>query len=940
MSLIGEKFTVTIEKTKTISGENLWIKSITQSLPIDTIPVRLACGKIKITDYSNTSSVRLFASKQLDKLHQSTGSYLLAWDKYSSLEGDMLLQKGRDIGTMEYGSVERTLTGWRFYLKEECPSSLSSGDMLDIVSETPEYLCNTMMTWEDFFRHQEDQYATTKKEQQSSRSNVRSVFRGTVQSLSSKSVELECEQAGRPASEGMLVYSILGDMVQMERRFKARNDIRQGRSANPLLGLLIEEEGVLPPSKGHREHVQALTAFVRDKIFRHPPTVMQEKAVEIALNTPDIALIQGPPGTGKTTVIAAIVERLNQLLDPATVRGSILVSGFQHDAVDNLIARLSVNSLPTIKFGSKRGEGNIVSEAGVANWCKNLASRLRSRYPELAPCEQIQTLRTRFLAYHGAANTENEKLFFEAARSLPSNLLSDDAMSMIEEGIDRLQREEMLQKGGKREALLRYVYALRTSSASFADDGPRMAAEALIGLEDFLDEGDRQLLLSLPSSPEGENEYFKAIQSLKEKLFDILLPEPQYTSLRPRQQVVDLMEMLEREIQKLGDGSGRLQVVADFLNGLENSPEGAWTAIGDCNVVYAATVQQSEGRDITQAKKRMRDNTKGRAVIYDTVIVDEAARTSPMDLLIPMAQASKRIILVGDHKQLPHIIDEEIARRLEAGEDASLLKESMFEYLFRRLQKLTAQDGIQRTVTLDAQFRMHPLLGDFVSRSFYKGAVRSPLGPQYFTQSLDGLNGRPAMWIDVPCALGAEELAGTSRKRAPEAKAIVRQLMQWMASESGRNLSFGVISFYKAQANYIQDLALQSGLLDRKDNTLCVAPGYEGVGVSERLRINTVDAFQGMEFDVVFLSMVRSRPVDSKSLHGVPERQQRRVFGHLVSKNRLCVALSRQKKVLVLVGDSAMVTSELGREAVPELTDFLHLCKTEGVVSRVNMEEA
>ncbi len=52
------------------------------------------------------------------------------------------------------------------------------------------------------------------------------------------------------------------------------------------------------------------------KIFsKNPPTPNQIEAIDIALNTPDIAIVQGPPGTGKTTIVTAIIERLNELSD-------------------------------------------------------------------------------------------------------------------------------------------------------------------------------------------------------------------------------------------------------------------------------------------------------------------------------------------------------------------------------------------------------------------------------------------------------------------------------------------------------------------------------------------------------------------------------------------------------------------------------------------------
>ena len=84
---------------------------------------------------------------------------------------------------------------------------------------------------------------------------------------------------------------------------------------------------------------------------------------------------------------------------------------------------------------------------------------------------------------------------------------------------------------------------------------------------------------------------------------------------------------------------------------------------------------------------------------------------------------------------------------------------------------------------------------------------------------------------------------------------------------------------------------------------------------------------------MVFLSMVRSVPPDRQRTDD-EEKMKIRRYGHLMSKNRLCVALSRQKRLLVIAGDSAMVCSDLGRKAVPELADFLEMCRQDryGVV--------
>lgn len=130
--------------------------------------------------------------------------------------------------------------------------------------------------------------------------------------------------------------------------------------------------------------------------------------------------------------------------------------------------------------------------------------------------------------------------------------------------------------------------------------------------------------------------------------------------------------------------------------------------------------------------------------------------------------------------------------------------------------------------------------------------------------------------------------------------------------DAGRQLSFGVISFYKAQAEFIRR---QLAAISDDD---------------KRLRVGTVDAFQGMEFDVVFLSMVRTCP-QSRSVPAVDrEKQARNLFGHLCLYNRLNVSMSRQIKLLVVSGDSALLNNDLAEEYVPGLVDFLALCKAEG----------
>ena len=91
-----------------------------------------------------------------------------------------------------------------------------------------------------------------------------------------------------------------------------------------------------------------------------------------------------------------------------------------------------------------------------------------------------------------------------------------------------------------------------------------------------------------------------------------------------------------------------------------------------------------------------------------------------------------------------------------------------------------------------------------------------------------------------------------------------------------------------------------------------------------------------MEFDIVFLSMVRSQNMNALPPHIRDEedykKKQQKLFGHLMSENRLCVSMSRQKKVLAIVGNSIFANTQVAVDAVPALKNFFDLCQKQGVI--------
>ncbi|MCD9212419.1 AAA domain-containing protein [Vibrio cholerae] len=947
-SIYGERVRIPVERRNVDKSKDIYFatKAVFKVNQKSEGSLRLARGAVLFSDYTKTGRIRALAAGAMSQLTKEAGSYLKQWDEYGAIEGEMLLARAKAVGRIDYHGTEQTTKGVKFFVSS-IPDQLTEGDEIEITSEEPLYLKNHDLTWEAYSKALEEEFATKKDQKKNDAEMPASVY-ASILKISKTSIELDLPSV--PSCHMFLILSINGDKIQIERRMRARSAILEGRCANPLLGLLIEEGGTLPDIQRVTK-LKPLTSFVREKIFKHDPTPKQIEAIDVALNTPDIALVQGPPGTGKTTVVTAILERLNEEYDKTkSIRGQILVSGFQHDAVENIVARLSVNALPAVKFGRRSGDSEFTEDAvteKINKWCSNVAENIRNKNPQIAQTEDQVRLAELFFAYSLCPSKNNTVSLMKRILDLPRDVISEDITSEAEEIINSLQ----IELKSNDPSTLRLVRALRVSEAAFIDDGAARAVDLLDKIEDELANPDLSVLEKAARWRSGNPlSFLPELRGLKESLLYKYLPSPDFRTEKPREDVLRLVATVSQLLEKkLNSTNKRDAILAEFLHELEDNPDGVREAIEDYNFVYAATTQQAVGKDIIRSKnKNVRYDQRTEMVKYDTVIIDEAARTSPRDLLIPMSQAEKRIILVGDHRQLPHLIDEEVARALEGDDssgppvDVDFVKKSMFEYLFNRLKKLEEKDGIKRTVTLDAQYRTHPLLGDFASNNFYhkyNEGYRSPLSASHFEQRLQGIENKAAIWIDVPNSQGKEAvLPSRSRQRVSEAKVLAEYVNKWIGSEDGSGLSFGVISFYKAQVFAVYEALQKFGITERApDGTWQICQEYRFLeNGEERLRIGTVDAFQGMEFDIVFLSMVRSQDINALPPHIRNEedykKKQQKLFGHLMSENRLCVSMSRQKKVLAIVGDGVLANTQIAVDAVPALKNFYDLCHEQGVI--------
>lgn len=915
--------------------------------------MRLAEGSLEFFEHN------FVLSEKVKETLENTKGYLDLWNQYAEQEGRLLLEEVRKIGIISVNRSAATFDSEGIHLpysglSKEAKELIGSDKYLFFSDEIPIYLANDEMTWSDY-----------RSLSRAANKNKYSINKGVhirIKKRKNNGFIIETKDGNLPKQK-YVSLSILGDEEQISRREEARNRIAEGKAANPALGLILE--GQLTEEIGAystRKKIMPLSSFVKEKIFKYDPTETQKKAIDIALNTPDIAIIQGPPGTGKTTVITAIIERLNELCNKnEKVNGQVLITSFQHDAVRNVIERLKINSLPTIKFGKQEraGEEDLTREKVIEEWCEEYIQKLNEKNPELIETEKRNSLSKLHNIYLIYPSDKNALEFLYCAKEINTDVEIDKQITKLIEGRNILVDNKISE-------LLILVRRLRTTKEGFIDDGADNADDLLEKLENMeLDkkiQENKKILdilyeAAMYYEKEPTEELLNRISEVKKYLLDKCIPKPSYKKEIPDEEISKIYRIINQSVKKYKNE--KEAILADLLKELRMNRSEVEKSLEHYLFVYSATTQQSEGKEIKEAKGIM-NKYSDKHPEYETVIVDEAARVSPADLMIPLAQAKKRIILVGDHRQLPHIYDEEVFESMkENGETVEMnnIKKSMFEYLLEKARELEKIDHVSRTIVLDAQYRMHPILGEFINEVFYRPneeQFASPLPAINYQQYISKKN-FPLEWYNFPDEYGKEHKIGTSRVRDCEIDFIVEKLEYYMNLEEGKNLSYGVITFYSEQVKAIKQ-RLENKLGD----------------VAKQVRVGSVDAFQGMEFDVIFLSVVRSndrnpivrinrelksesidfeylekyKKLDNKKIDKNSEEYRKwelyrekvgmQNYGFLISENRLCVSLSRQKKLLIVVGNAEIFyKGDWGRIAeicVPGMKKLYELCKGEEVI--------
>lgn len=272
---------------------------------------------------------------------------------------------------------------------------------------------------------------------------------------------------------------------------------------------------------------------------------------------------------------------------------------------------------------------------------------------------------------------------------------------------------------------------------------------------------------------------------------------------------------------------------------------------------------------------------------FDLVIIDEVGKALPAEVLLPLNRA-KKVIMIGDHKQLPPTINPVLfdKEKIEM-HDIEYCKDELFEKsLFENLYENCPSSNKS---ILKTQYRMPSVIGTMVSECFYNGELENGditynYSPIYFKKNLNILD----MSNDNEFKEHKEGNAPITNEK--EAK-VVYDAVRAIRSKVGIDKKIAVISPYRRQKSVISSYLREHGINIFKEN----------------IAVNTIDAFQGEEAEIVLYCTTRSK-------------KRTNYFSDLA---RLNVAFSRSKNDLLIIGSLNYFRSYGNDHILKKIADYI-----------------
>lgn len=639
----------------------------------------------------------------------------------------------------------------------------------------------------------------------------------------------------------------------------------------------------------------------------------QLKSVIKALYAKDMCLLQGPPGTGKTTVIAELIWQ--HIINNSLKR--VLVTSETNLAVDNALEKLMngrnvseeltkyLHIIKPLRFGSAlkfEEEGKRFSVERIEKWLDDeyedefVYENELSSFEDANEASEEEIINEEEQEDNLSANAVQDWMDSIVNRTMSNNDKYKDVLSEFKE---ELSNPSGITKRYFKDKYFKYANVIGSTCSSTGS--PAFAMDfALINssdrFEEYKNENYKNTISDIRSLIITASDEEHSFSSNANRIIKSIIKENNID-------YVDLEELLDNPTMNFK----HFLFEYDFKLLLKESAKEISTKRFEILMKRLCFKSKEEFNRLLN-------------ISFNTVIMDEASKATPPDLVLPLSFGEKSVI-IGDHRQLPPMLydktfkeallelDDKRATELSNELEKGFTETSQFS---RLIQNPKVSPTIKSVFT--DQYRMHPQINDVISQFYEKdegglhcgldlGKVDSTdLGdpesryhgfyhPGFISSDVHTL------WVNVD----EPEMRSDSKAlyNDAEVEAVKRVLLYLKNSEgfkeymsywdnsikdiNKRNAEkeIGVISFYAKQVRQLREvkkLARDLGM---------------------RIKLNTVDKFQGMERNIVIVSTVRS---NKKYNNGKIEKNGDPGFAK--SPERLNVALSRARRLLIVVGNS------------------------------------
>ena len=375
--------------------------------------------------------------------------------------------------------------------------------------------------------------------------------------------------------------------------------------------------------------------------------------------------------------------------------------------------------------------------------------------------------------------------------------------------------------------------------------------DTLTALAYFLSQqGSVRILLVAPSNSAADNLVLRIQQT---GLLSIRVQAPNHSSAELLPDAVTLLGHSQKFVTH--DDSmtlKRLSQLEDKIGELSRSDLRTRKGITEkCEKEAIAAAQVVVTTCATAGEKRIM------AHAFNVVIIDEATQATEPETLIPITRGCQQLILIGDHQQLGPVVNDDL-----------VAKAGLALPLFTRL----LQGGHPRSM-LDVQFRMHPSIASFPSREFYEGKLGNGVTSEERSSPVlfPWATPEPLLFQAVYGVMAKGGHHGTSCYNVAEAEAIAAAVVALLQGGAPA-AEVGVVIPYAEQQQLVRKI-----LSDQMPSTDV-----------DQVQLAAVESFQGRERDYICVTFVRS---DTNSL------------GFISDPRRLCVALTRARRGLFMVGN-------------------------------------